>query len=172
MIETEDTTEDLFTPTDIARVRKQLYEEQKGKCLLTGLDLKINESCLDHKHDAEQLVRGVLYRHSNLALGKLEALEKRFLFWYPEGLPEFLRKAADYLERKEDRRFRHPGFQKKLQTMFNALTASKQNLVLESLGSTTGSNPASRKEKFSKLVKQKDLGFEKIKQAIAKVKEK
>ena len=109
------TTQDLYTPEDIRKVRQILLKEQQNKCLLTGLPITLSDSHTDHAHDSEQLVRGALHRHANMTLGKLENLWTRYLaFWYPHDLPTFLRQAADYLERKKDTRFRHSGWQKKL----------------------------------------------------------
>ena len=55
--------------------------------------------------------------------------------------------------------------------MFNALSASQQNKVLATLGSTEGSNPAKRKELFAKLVLNRSLGYDTIRTVINQVKE-
>ena len=165
-------TTDLFTTKDTTRVRELLYDEQQGLDLLTGLPLDKSKWVLDHRHDDEQFVRGVIHRSINAALGRIENTWLRDLaWWYPEDLPTFLRKTALYLERPTDTRYRHPNFQKKLKVEFNKLSASQQNKVLELLGSETGSNPQKRKELFSKLVLTRSLGYEIISNVINTVKE-
>lgn len=166
-------TEDLYTTKDTTRIRELLLEEQQGLDLLTGLEIPKGKSVLDHQHFDELFVRGVLHRNCNSALGRIENTFTRDLsWWYPYSLSEFLRQAATYLEREPDTRYRHNSFQKKLKTMFNALSASHQNKVLELLGSETGSNPKTRKELFSKLVLTRSLGYEIISNVINQVKEK
>ena len=159
-------TIDLFTSTDVAKVRKQLYDEQQGKCLLSGIEVPLDKMHCDHKHDDEQLVRGALHHQANMALGRLESLAVRYLYWYPHGLAEFLRAAADYLDREPDRRWRHTGWMAKLKTKFNKLTSQQMDSVLLSLGSTKGKNLAERKKLFAKQVLCRDLGYTKILEAI------
>ena len=161
-------TIDLYTPNDVKKVRLQLIEEQEGKCLLTGVPITASDSHCDHAHDSEQLVRGALHRHSNLTLGKLEGLWLRYLsFWYPHDLPTFLRQAAEYLEREKDTRWRHLGWMRKIQTLYNSLNATQKTKVLKDLGCTVScSNDTARKKEFAKLLKQKDLGYNKIKAVI------
>lgn len=167
-------TEDLYTVKDVQRVRELLLKEQNGLDLITNLIIPQKSACLDHVHNDEQLVRGVLHRQSNAVLGKLEGVWTRYLsYWYPHDLPTFLRQAADYLENTErnpDKRYRHPNWIKKLKTMFNALNASQQNKVLEKLGVPQGSNPSKRKEIFAKVILDREKGFEYIRGVIDTVK--
>lgn len=163
-------TIDLYTTKDTTRVRELLLEEQQGLDLLTGLEIPKGKSVLDHQHFDELFVRGVLHRNCNSALGRIENTFTRDLsWWYPYSLSEFLRQAAIYLEREPDTRYRHNSFQKKLKTLFNALSASQQNKVLLSLGSIEGSNPAKRKELFSKIVLDRSKGFVYIADVINRV---
>jgi len=164
-------TIDLYTVKDVQRIRELLFKEQNGLDLLTGLPIPENSRVLDHNHNDEQLVRGVLHRFCNTTLGKIEGLYSRYLsFWYKDDLQTFLRKTADYLDLEQDTRYRHPNFQKKLKVFFNKLNALQQNKVLVKLGGTEGSNPAKRKEIFGKLVLDRSLGYEVILSAINQVK--
>ena len=168
-------TKDLYTAKDVAAVRQILYDEQLGKCALSNKQFNIRDCHTDHLHNEQQLVRGVLYKQSNMLLGKLENLSVRYLkHWYPEGLPSFLRQAADYIERTEkqpDTRYRHPGWIKRVKVLFNKLNAEQQNNCLVKLGYNRGSNPKQRKDTFAKATMNRELGFEVIMQVINEVKE-
>lgn len=154
-------TQDLYTPTDIKKVREILTKEQKGLDPITGLPLQT--PCLDHKHDLESLVRGVLSRQINAYVGKLENNYKMYIgYWCNIPLPELLRNIADYLEKPEDKRYRHSGWLKKVQTEFNKLNSSEQNEVLRSLIGKTGKNPKERKELFRKILLTREHTFDSI----------
>lgn len=160
----------LYTPKDVQRVREQLLKEQGGLDLLTGLPIPEKQAVCDHDHKT-QYVRGVLHRQTNAVLGKIENLWTRYLsYWYSGSLQDFLRKAADYLDRAPDTRYLHPGFIKKLQTMFNSLSEGSKKIVLESLGQPQGVNGAERKKLFQKAVLSKQFTFLHIKQLIEKEK--
>lgn len=165
-------TKDLYTHDDVEQVRALLYKEQQGKCALSGVAVALKDCHCDHRHNNEQLVRGVLYKQSNMVLGKLEGLWTRYLaYWYPGTLPEFLRASAAYIERTEanpDTRFRHPGWMKFCRTQFNKLPAKRMDEVLEELGSTPGKNLVERKAKFAKVVLDRNLGYNTILNAIKK----
>lgn len=162
-------TQDLYTATDVKKVKTLLYEEQQGKCLLSGVPVALSDCHTDHAHDDEQLVRGALYKQSNMGLGKLEGLWTRYLaYWYPGTLSEFLRQAADYLERHKDTRFRHPGWIKKISTSFNKLKESSKDNVLVQLGQPKGSNAKQRKELFRKAVLSRKFGYEVLKSILEK----
>ena len=165
-------TEDLYTAKDTARIRELLFNEQNGLDLLTGLPLDKSKLVLDHRHDDEQFVRGVIHRSVNSALGRIENTWLRDLsWWYPESLSTFLRKAADYLDRPVDTRYRHPdAINKRLKVQFNKLNATQQNQVLVALGSTEGSNPSKRKELFAKIVLTRGIGYDTIRNVINDVK--
>lgn len=162
-------TEDLFTPADVKRVREQLVKEQNRLCAITGVPTAVTDFHLDHAHDDEQLVRGAAHRQANMALGKLENLAVRYLYWYPHGLPAFLRACADYLEKPHDRRWRHVGWLKKAHTMFNKLTEPQKKAVLRELGQFEGSNAKERKMLFQKALLTKKFSFDTIRETIKKV---
>ena len=169
-------TEDLYTASDIKRVREFLLAEQKNKCAALGIPIKPDRTpVLDHKHDDEQLVRGVLEREVNAFTGVIENAHKRYLrYWLPTPLPDVLRSVASYLERSEgipDRRFRHNHWIKKLQTKFNALSSKQQDKVLLQLGPGPGKNLVDRKAKFAKVVLDRSLGYDTISQVIKSTKE-
>lgn len=164
-------TVDLYTTTDLAKVREILLKEQDGQCAALGVQIRPNRTpVLDHKHDDEQLVRAVLEREGNAFVGVLETAYKRFLsYWLDLPLHEVLRRTADFLERSEtapETRWRHNGWMAKLKTKFNKLTAQQMDSVLLSLGSTKGKNLAERKKLFAKQVLRRDLGYTKILEAI------
>ena len=161
-------TVDLYTQADIKRIRQLLYKEQNGMCALTKLPVEFSDVHLDHNHDSEQLVRGVLHKAANMSLGKIENIATRYLYWYPYTLPEFLRQVADYLEQEKDTRYRHVDWQKRVRAMYNKLNAQQQNNVLITLGSTKGANPKTRKELFGKVVLDRNLGYNVIVETIEK----
>ena len=158
-------TQDLYTATDVKKVREILLEEQGGKCAVLGIDIKAagRTAVLDHAHDEEQYVRGVLERELNAFVGAAENAYRRHLgYWLPTPLPDVLRAVAAYLERPDDTRYRHNGWIRRLTTKFNKLPAAKQNLVLQSLCGKQGSNPAARKKLWSTVVKDRNLGYNTI----------
>lgn len=146
-------TEDLFTPTDVAKIRALLLKEQGNLCAITKVPIKPSDTHTDHRHDAEQLVRGAVNKHANMLLGKLENLQVRYLnHWYAGSLSDFLRQCADYLDRPIDRRFRHPNWIKKTITEFNKLKVSEQNNVLIALGQPRGVNLVERRKLLNKAI--------------------
>lgn len=152
--------EHLYTPVDVKRVRESLYKEQDGKDALTGLDLPTDKQCLDHNHQT-QFVRGVLHRQINCALGKLEGVHTRYLsYWFPGTLPEFLRLSADFLEKEDDKRYVHPGFIKKLSSLFNSLNESSKKDVLQCMNQPQGNNATERKALFRKALLTKEFTYE------------
>lgn len=159
-------TEDLYTTKDVERVRKLLTEEQENLCAITGLEIPPKQHCLEHAHDNQQYVRGVAHRQANAALGKIEHLHTRYLsYWYPGKLSDFLRQCAAYLEKPPDPRYRHPGWIKKIQTLFNSLTESQKESILQALNST-GKNSKERKEAFKKIVLSREHSYEKLRELI------
>lgn len=162
-------TEDLFTPKDVARIRSILHKEQQGICALTKAPL--TKPVVDHKHDSEQFVRGVINSAANVFLGKIENLEARYLnFWYNDGLPNALRLCADYLEKEPNSKYRHLGWIKKVKTYFNALKEPQKDVVLASLGVSTGTNGKERKEAFNKAVLSKQFSYDQIREVIKSAK--
>lgn len=163
------TTKDLYTTADIAKVRALLTKEQNNKSAMTGLPL--DRAVVDHLHDSEQLVRAVINSSENVALGRIEGLYARYVgYWYEGTYPEFLRLVADYIERGVDRRYRHNMWLSKVKTLFNSLKEGNKDKVLIELGSTAGKNGAERKKLFSKVVLNKELGYNKIVLVIKKFK--
>lgn len=157
---TDKQTQDLYTTKDVQQVREQLLGEQDGYDVLTLSKVLPKQSCLDHNHNT-LLVRGVLNRQSNAALGKLEGVYTRYLsYWYEGTLSTFLRQAANYLERPDDSRWRHPHFLKKLKSTFNKLPEGEKSKVIKDLGYEDGKNGKSRKEIFSKIILDRSLGYE------------
>lgn len=171
------TARDLYTTKDIKDIRELILEEQDGECALLGIHIKSNgrTPVLDHSHDDEQLVRAVLEREANAWLGQTENAYRRFFsYWLKDSLPEVLRKTADYLEQSEkipDTRFRHTGWLRKVKVFFNKLNAKQQDKVLVNLGSKQGKNSIERKKLFSKLILDRNLGYNKIIHEINLVKE-
>ena len=162
----------LYSPKDVAKVREKLYNEQGGKDALTGLPLDYEQAVTDHNHNT-QYVRGVLHRQVNAALGKLEGVHTRYLsYWYSDTLPDFLRQAADYLEKEQDTRYVHPGWLKKAQTMFNSLPEGDKKAVLEALGQSQGGNSTERKKLFKKALLTRKFSYDQVKQIIQERKDK
>ena len=162
-------TLDLYTASDIAKVRALLTKEQKNRSAMTGLPL--DKPVVDHLHDSEQLVRAVINSKENVALGRIEGLYARYVgYWYEGTYPEFLRLVADYIERGVDRRYRHSMWLSKVKTLFNSLKEGNKDKVLIQLGSKAGKNGAERKKLFSKVVLNKELGYNKIVLVIKKFK--
>ena len=163
-------TRSLYSTKDVQEVRQLLTQEQRGLDRLTGLLIEDKQYCLDHCHSTMK-VRGVLNRQSNSALGVFENVYKRYLgYWYPHDLQTFLRSSADYLDKKEDTRYYHPAWQKKIVTLFNRLTTKQQDTVLQYFNQPKGSNSVQRKESFKKVISDKSLGFDVIRNVILQVK--
>ncbi len=162
-------TIDLYTPADVAKVRAILLKEQGGKCLVLGEIPKDRTFVLDHAHDEEQLVRGVLERELNAVVGVIENAYKRHLrYWLPTPLPDVLRRIAGYLEASGgvSKGYRHTGWIKKLQTKFNTLKSTQQDNVLVALGQHKGKNLVERKKLFLKAIKTKQFGYDIIRSII------
>jgi hypothetical protein len=85
--------------TEVATLRNELLEKQKGRCPICGG--VIIDPVLDHSHKkrigGSGLCRGVLDRNCNSYLGKAENNSKRFGI-DPKNLPKYLRAMADYLD--------------------------------------------------------------------------
>lgn len=158
-------TKDLYTTTDIKKVREILVKEQNGLDPVTKLPLQT--PCLDHRHNLESLVRGVLSRQVNVYIGKLENNYKMYIkYWCDIPLPDILRNIADYLDKPEDTRYRHTGWLKRIQTEFNKLSSNEQNGALNELSGKTGKNPKERKELFRKILLTREYSFDRILKAL------
>ena len=164
-------TIDLHTPNDLKEVRDLLIKEQQGLDPLTKEPLQ--RPCLDHRHDSECLVRGVLGRESNSFEGRVSGAFARYLGWMTQtSLPEVLRNLADYYDKGVDVRFRHPDYKKFLTREFTKLNAIQQSEVLKKFTDKKGNNLAQRKKIFrSLLTKSKGLGYDQVLSVINKIKE-
>ncbi len=161
-------TEHLYTPTDVKKVREKLLKEQHGYDKLTGLEIPKGQAVTDHNHKT-QFVRGILHRQCNVVLGKIENLWTRYLsYWYPGTLSQFLRQASTYIDAPDDKRYLHPGWIRKIQTMYNALPESSKRVVLASLGQDQGNNSTQRKAIFKAVVMSRKYTFEQLKDLINK----
>jgi hypothetical protein len=166
-------TQDLYTADGVRKVKELLLQEQGGKCAILGIDIEERKrtAVLDHAHDEEQFVRSVLEREANAFLGVIENAHRRFLgYWCEIPLAEVLRRTADYLELEQDTRWRHPGWLKKVSASFNKLNTKQQSFVLEYLGYPAEKNPLKRKAIFRKASLDRNLGYDKIRDAIEKAK--
>jgi hypothetical protein len=154
-------TEDLYSPADVKRVREKLAKEQDHLDLATELELSLGRAVLDHKHDSEQFVRGVLLHEVNSFLGKIENAHKRHMnYWCKDvTLAQLLRRLANYLERPVDKRYRHPGWLAKAKTLFNSLNESQKKAVLVELNQSEGSNGKERVALFNKALLTKKFSF-------------
>lgn len=163
-------TTELYNVKDVTKVREQLIKEQNNLDAITGLEIEPKQHVLDHSHKTQR-VRAVLSRQTNAALGKIEGMWIRYLsYWYPHDLPTFLRQVADYLERKEDNRWYHPGWLKRITVDFNKLSADQKKNVLKEMNSPDGRNNTQRVELFRKLVLTKEYTFPIIQNMINKQK--
>lgn len=161
----------LYTAAEIKAFKEQQIEKQNGIDPILGIPFPKGNICQDHDHFSQHC-RGALHFQSNTFEGKVFNAYTRCLGWLTDvPLPTILRNLADYLEVDYTDNPFHNGFLKKLKTMFNALNASQQNQVLVKLGTTEGSNPAKRKELFSKIILDRSKGFVYIRDVINEVKE-
>lgn len=164
-------TNDLYNAKDKALVRELLLKEQLGKCALTGLPLDKSQSVLDHVHDHDMFVRGVISRQSNSLLGVIENGWKRYMqWWYTGTISDFLRQCAQYLEKKPDTRYRHDHWLKMSQTMFNSLPEGSKKTILAILGQDEGRNALERKKLFKAVLMKRRYGYEELLSMIEKEK--
>ena len=77
---------------DLKQYRQELLQTQDNLCLLCSKTIPQDKAVLDHNHKSGQ-VRGVLHRHCNWILGKVERASAR------SGIPNFLDLAQMYLKR-------------------------------------------------------------------------
>ena len=163
-------TIELYNAKDTTAVREKLLLDQNFTCKLTGLEIPAKQAVLDHAHDDNQYVRGVLHRQANASLGKIENIWTRYLsWWYPNDLPTFLRQCADYIEKDHGSTYRHPDWLKRIQSRFNALPEGAKENVL-TLMQTSGKNATQRKLEFRKALLTKEFDYVTVKQWIEKAK--
>ena len=155
-------TKSLYTTKEIKEFKEQQIKLQNGIDPILGTPFPLGSICQDHDHDTQHC-RAALHLQSNAWEGKVINAYTRCLKWLTDvPLPTILRNLADYLEKDYTSNPYHTGFMKKLKTEFNKLTASQQNEVLKTLGLSTGSNPKTRKDLFSKVVMDRSLGYDVI----------
>ena len=163
-------TEDLYTTKDVERVRKLLVGEQGGIDPILQVPFK-EPPCLDHDHET-QLVRGALGRNSNAFEGKVYNAFVRCLRWQTDlSLIEVLKNLVLYLEKGCSVSAYHPAWIKKAKTKFNALNEKQKDKVLVDLGYEKGGNSKQRKDIFAKVVLDRKLGYDTIREAIQAAKE-
>lgn len=164
---------DLYTQTDVKRIRELLITEQKGLCAITKQPLI--KPCLDHTHDQTQLVRGVISNGVNLFLGKIENGYLRYVSWWCDiPLPKLLRNIADYLEFPNEKAniYRHNFWLRKIQTLFASLPEGSKRSVLKSLGCPEGNNSTDRKKLFQSVLTSRQHSFVELKTMIESEKQK
>ena len=167
----KNTSRSLYTPAEVKEVRLALLKEQNGLDALTGLQLAVSDSVCDHDHKT-QFVRGILHRQSNALLGKIENLYNRYLsWWYCGTLADFLRKTADYLDKKHPEEYVHPAWLKRVTIDFKGLTAAQQTKVLQELCGKSGSNSTERLKIFKAVTLDRSLHYVTIRTTITNVKE-
>ena len=163
-------TEDLYTTKDVERIRKLLVCEQGGIDPILQVPFK-EPPCLDHDHET-QLVRGALGRNSNAFEGKVYNAFIRCLRWQTNlTFTEVLKNLVTYLEKDCEISAYHPAWIKKAKTKFNALSEKQKDKVLVDLGYEKGTNSKQRKDIFAKLVLDRKLGYDTIREAIQAAKE-
>lgn len=160
-------TVELYNAKDKEKVRDKLLQEQGNRCALTNLPLDKTLSVLDHRHDDEMFVRGVISRASNSLLGVIENGYKRYMvWWFPGTLPDFLRQCAVYLEKPKDTRYRHDQWLSKCSTMFNSLKEQEKKDTLEKLSQPTGRNATEREVLFRKALLTRKFSYNTVKDLI------
>lgn len=161
-------TVDLYTASDKKEVRFKLLKEQGFICPISQSKINESDAVLDHRHDSECLVRGVLSRQANSFIGVIENAWVRYIAWWYDGtLPDLLRNTATFIEKSTEKRWRHDSWLKRVKTDFRKLNAQQQGVVLKELGSASGSNGTERLKLFSAKILDRSLGYDIIKNAIA-----
>ena len=157
--------EHLYTPADVKRVRDSLAKKQRGIDPILDEPFKETQVC-DHDHTTQH-VRAVLNRNTNAFEGKVFNAWVRCLKWLSDKpLPEILRNLADYYEQDYSHNPIHPGFLKRLQTLFNSLPEGGKKAVLETLGQSQGGNSTERKKLFKTALMQRKFTYEEVKNLI------
>lgn len=165
-----DLNKHLYTTKDVQKVREQLYKDQEGLDLITGLVIPEKQKVLDHDH-SNHFVRAVLHRQTNAVVGKIENLWVRYLaWWYTGTLSDFLRGCADYIEKEHPKEYLHPAFIKSLQVQFNKLNEKQKQNVLSYFGEDKGCNGAQRKLYFKKFILKRTHSMNEILEVIQKEK--
>lgn len=159
----------LYTPTDVAKVRKILFDAQAGFDPILQQPIDIKGAVVDHDHTSQR-VRGVLHRQTNSFEGKVQNAYDRCLKWMSDRtLSDILRSLADYYE-DTDRIAHtmpiHPGFLKRLSTDFNGLNEQGKKEVLHLLQQPQGNNATERRKLFRKALMTRKFTYEQVKKLI------
>lgn len=164
-------TKSLYTATEVKQYKEEQIKLQSGIDPILGIEFPKGTICQDHDH-LTQHCRAALHLQSNAWEGKVVNAYTRCLKWLTDvPLPTLLRNLANYLEQDYSANAYHPSWMKSCKTRFNALSAKQQDAVLESLVYPKGTNLKQRKEIFSKLVLDRNIGYDKLISVINNVKE-
>lgn len=156
----------LYTSREVSEIRGLLHDRQNSICPILGESLDIKDSVCDHDHQTQH-VRAALHRQSNAFEGLVFNAYKRCLEWVTDKpLPELLRNLATYLEQDYSGNPYHTGWQKKIQTLFNALKEKQKDDVLCALGYDKQTNGLARKKVFRKAVLSRKFGYLELKSII------
>lgn len=105
---------------EVPALRKKWWLEQDKKCPVTGKEISLNETVLDHQHklkgeeaneDGRGICRGVLSNRANAWEGKIWNSFKRLGLREHVDIVTALRNLADYLEKNhihDEVQFIHP----------------------------------------------------------------
>jgi hypothetical protein len=160
----------LHTPNDVKEYRQKLLAQQDGVDALTGLPLEEKGAVLDHNHETE-VVRGVIDRQVNAALGKIENIWRRYLStWYPGKLTDFLEQAKVYIDSDgfmQTHQVYHPNWIKRCVRDFKKLSSMYQQMVLKEMNEDTDfampSNAEGRVKLFRATILKKRMPFALVK---------
>lgn len=159
----------LYTPADVAKVRKTLFDAQGGFDPILQQPIEIKGAVVDHDHTSQR-VRAVLHRQTNSFEGKVQNAYDRCLKWMSaRTLSDILRSLADYYEDTDKVAHTmpfHPGFIKRLCTDFNGLNEQGKKEVLHLMEQPQGNNGTERKKLFRKALLTKKFTYEEIKKLI------
>ncbi len=159
----------LYTPSDVAKVRKTLYDSQGGFDPILHQPIDIKGAVLDHSHTSQR-VRGVLHRQTNSFEGNVQNAYDRCLKWMSDRtLSDILRSLADYYEdtdRVQHTMPVHPGFIKRLCTDYASLNEQGKKEVLHLLGQPQGNNATERRKLFRKALMTRKFSYDQVKAMI------
>lgn len=160
----------LYTQKEIKEFRDEQVKKQNGIDPITKEPFK-EVIAQDHDHFSQHC-RGALNRNSNAFEGLVVNAYNRCLKWLTDvSLPDILRNLADYLEADYSGNPYHVGWQKRVKTDFNKLSAQQMKEVLKHFNKPDGKNLAERKKLFNEVVLDRNLGYDIIRNVINQTKE-
>ncbi len=163
-------TKSLYTQKEIKEFRDEQVEKQNGIDPITKEPFK-EVIAQDHCHFTQHC-RGALNRNSNAFEGLVVNAYNRCLKWLTDvPLPDILRNLADYLEVDYSNNPYHLGWQKRVRTDFNKLSASQMKQVLKHFNKPEGTNLTERKKLFNEIILDRSYGFVYIRDVINQTKE-